>query len=418
MDKTGRETLFRRQAVAEMMRSRPGRPIAQWPRAWWWLTGLTVAFALVVTAFVTTGRYTRKETVRGWLVADHGAVRLTHRSAAVVDRVAVEPGSSVRHGDAVVYLSGQLHLESGDSLTDLALLRLHEESDGIDRRMELARSATDVEVDALSVQLDGVVAEFESLAQRRREQGRRVAAARDLLERTQVAAANGAMTEWDVMRQRDRLASQQQALDELRQDEKRLQRERHRLEANREALAIEFERTRVQLETERSRLQRDIAAQETQRMLVLQSPITGKIASVEVVPGNAVRPYELLATILPDGYVLMAEVYVRSRAVGMVRRGQVVNLVYDAFPARQFGVATGRVESVADYVLLPGDLPSTFQISEATYKVRIALDELVVHDSAQAYELRPGMLLAAEILLEERSLLEWLLAPLRRHLVS
>ena len=268
------------------------------------------------------------------------------------------------------------------------------------------------------MQLDGIVAEFESLAQRRREQGRRVAAARDLLERTQVAAANGAMTEWDVMRQRDRLASQQQALDELRQDEKRLQRERHRLEANREALAIEFERTRVQLETERSRLQRDIAAQETQRMLVLQSPITGKIASVEVVPGNAVRPYELLATILPDGYVLMAEVYVRSRAVGMVRRGQVVNLVYDAFPARQFGVATGRVESVADYVLLPGDLPSTFQISEATYKVRIALDELVVHDSAQAYELRPGMLLAAEILLEERSLLEWLLAPLRRHLVS
>ena len=418
MDKTGRESLFRRRAVVEMMRSRPGRPIAQWPRAWWWLTCLTVALVLVVTAFITTSRYTRKETVRGWLVADPGAVRLTHRSAAIVDRVVVEPGSGVRPGDAVVYLSGQLHLESGDSLTNLALLRLHEESEGIERRMDLARSATGVEVDALSAQLEGVVAEFDSLDQRRREQERRVAVARDLLDRTRVAAASGAMTEWDVMRQKDRLSSQQQALDELRQDEKRLQRERHRLEASREVLAIEIERTHTQLETERSRLQRDIAAQEMQRMLVLQSPITGTVASVEVVPGNPVRPYELLATILPDGYMLMAEVYVRSRAVGMVRRGQVVNLVYDAFPARQFGVATGRVESVADYVLLPGDLPATFQISEATFKVRIALDDFVVHDATQAFELRPGMLLAAEILLEERSLLEWLLAPLRRHLVS
>ena len=235
-------------------------------------------------------------------------MRLTHRSAAIVDRVAVEPGSSVRHGDAVVYLSGQLHLESGDSLTDLALRRLHEEDDGIERRMELARNAADVEVDALSAQLEGVVAELDSLARRRREQGRRVDAARDLLDRTRVAAGNGAMTEWDVMNQRDRLATQQQALDELRQGEERLQRERHRLEASRESLAIEFERTRTQLETERSRLQRDIAAQETKRMLVLQSPIAGTVASVEIVPGNAVRPYELLATILPDGYVLMAEV--------------------------------------------------------------------------------------------------------------
>ena len=102
--------------------------------------------------------------------------------------------------------------------------------------------------------------------------------------------------------------------------------------------------------------------------------------------------------------------YVSSRAIGLIEPGQRVRLRYDAFPHEQFGIAGGRVASVADYVLLPGDMPDAFPMREASYKVGIRLDTDHVTAGRDRYALKPGMLLTAEIVLESRSLVDWLLA--------
>lgn len=418
MENTDRETLFRRQALAELARGRAGRPLANAPRPWRWLTGLSITCAVVAALFVTVAEYARKETVRGWLVAEQGAVRITHGGAATVDRVAVQAGAMVQPGDAILYLTGQVHLESGVGSAEAAISQLAEEGRAIESRKELTRKASRVEAVAVATQLDGIAAELDSLAERLHEQSLRVGAAREMLERTAAATSKGALTEWDVMVQRDIVSSQQQALDQLRQDRNRLLRERAGLESKRVALAITLEQALTRLDSERRRVLRETATHDMQRMQVLQSPITGKVASVEVRPGSAVKPFELLATILPAEYSMVAEVYVPSKAIGMVRRGQPVKLMYDAFPHRQFGMATGRVASVADYVLLPDDLPPTFGIREATYKVRVTLDAAAVLDGGLSYELRPGMLLAAEIILERRTLFEWLVSPLHHRALS
>ena len=62
---------------------------------------------------------------------------------------------------------------------------------------------------------------------------------------------------------------------------------------------------------------------------------------------------------------------------------------------------------------MPADVPQTFGIREAAYKVRIAVDADYVTDRKGRYALRPGMSLGAEIVLEKRSLAQWLLAPFR-----
>jgi membrane fusion protein len=87
--------------------------------------------------------------------------------------------------------------------------------------------------------------------------------------------------------------------------------------------------------------------------------------------------------------------------------------MYDAFPQQKFGAFSGRVEHVSDYVLLPADIPQTFPLREATYKVVIAIDYLAVEIGEASVPLRPGMLLAAEIVLDKRTLVDWLLEPLR-----
>jgi membrane fusion protein len=104
---------------------------------------------------------------------------------------------------------------------------------------------------------------------------------------------------------------------------------------------------------------------------------------------------------------------VPSSAVGQLRPGQRVRLMLDAFPHQQFGAAVGDVESVSEFVLLPTDIPPTFGIREATYKVRIKLRDDSIGGAGERYPLRPGMLLAAEIIVEDLRLVDWLLQPLR-----
>jgi membrane fusion protein len=118
-------------------------------------------------------------------------------------------------------------------------------------------------------------------------------------------------------------------------------------------------------------------------------------------------------TIVPEDADLVAEVFIPSRAAGFVRSGQSVRIAYDAFPQQKFGTFEGRVAHVSDFVLLPGEIPQTFAVREATYKVHIVVDDSPIQTSVGAAGLRPGMLLAADIILENRNLIDWLLEPLR-----
>ena len=68
---------------------------------------------------------------------------------------------------------------------------------------------------------------------------------------------------------------------------------------------------------------------------------------------------------------------------------------------------------MSNFVVLPGETAQPFPIGEATYKVQVAIHDVAIQTSIGTAALRPGMLMAAEIILEERNLADWLLEPLR-----
>ena len=119
-----------------------------------------------------------------------------------------------------------------------------------------------------------------------------------------------------------------------------------------------------------------------------------------------------LGVILPEQSVLIAEVYLPSRAIGFVESGQKVKLQYDAFPYQKFGVALGEVSQVANAAQLPQELGIATQAQEPLYRVGIELEQQYVEAFSKRVSLQPGMALTADIVLENRRLLEWLLEPL------
>jgi len=406
------ENLFRRQAIASLAVPVHGRPLATMPRAWLWLTLFILVFVGTAILFATVARYSHKQVVRGWLISEQGYVRVTHAYPAQVQRVVKAPGDPVQRGDALLFLTKDAQLETGRGATRQVLDELQNELSEITVREELAVQQAAAADAAMKLQLESVDAELRDLDEQCMEQERRVALSLERLSR--LRAAGSAVAEWRLLEQQDDVAAQQLALAQLRQGLSKLQRERRSLLARSNERSFELLRMRSQFNSERMRLSQAIAQHDAQRVTAVTAPIEGRLAGVEVRPGDSIRPQQLLATILPEDYSLAAEVYVPSSAIGRLSPGQRVRLMLDAFPHQQFGTALGDVESVSEFVLLPMDIPPTFGIQEATYKVRIALREEGIAAVRSRYPLRPGMLLAAEIIVEDLRLVDWLLQPLRR----
>ena len=86
-------------------------------------------------------------------------------------------------------------------------------------------------------------------------------------------------------------------------------------------------------------------------------------------------------------------------------------LRYDAFPFQRFGQYQGRVTRVGRTVWSAGERVGTLPVREPVYRIEVALDHQTVRSGAQEFPLRPGMLVNADILLEKRTVFEWVFEP-------
>ena len=407
------EDLFRKQAIQSLSRKMPGRPICLIPSPWAWLSLLVMLLFVSAGVLAGTAEYSRKESVRGWLVSRTGIVRVTARSAAVVREVARQPGDQVTAGDPLIYLSTDSTLAGGDSKIQKVLAQLRQEVLEVDRQTALSKQQQQFEEESLGQQLESFDMEVVALASRLDDQRRRLGLSAEKLRRLESALTDGAVTQWDVIKQKEEVEVTAQEFRRLQQDIANQQRERKQLSGGEKRLAVQAEIQRSTLRARRMQLSQRIAEQEAQRLSVMETPITGVVGSVEVHAGNSVSPQQLLVTVVPQDADLAAEVFVPSRAAGFVRPGQRVQIAYDAFPQEKFGTFEGQIRRISEYVLLPGEIPQTFPIREATYKIQIALTSSSIDTSLGVVRLRPGMLLAADIILEKRNLADWLLEPLR-----
>jgi membrane fusion protein len=149
---------------------------------------------------------------------------------------------------------------------------------------------------------------------------------------------------------------------------------------------------------------------EARRATVVRAPVGGRIAAIPALAGAGVDSGVLIATIVPEGAELRARLFVPTRAIGKVHPGQDVAIRYDAFPYQKYGTFKGRVEEVANSVLLPQEIEkiSPVRTSEPAYVLDVAIErqQVAVGGDRQVH-LRPDMLFSATIQVDRRPILAW-----------
>jgi membrane fusion protein len=176
-----------------------------------------------------------------------------------------------------------------------------------------------------------------------------------------------------------------------------------------EEAANSMDRLRLQL----SDLSQEIARLRGNRAYVVQAPLSGQVNNIGLQPGQKARYDSPLLTLTPSGATLVARLLVPVDAAGFIERGQALAIRYDAFPYQKYGLQPGWIIGVAASATLPTDntlLP--LSLNEPAFRVTARPENTTIQAHGGRIVLKPGMTFSADVMLERRSLLQWLLEPL------
>jgi len=87
--------------------------------------------------------------------------------------------------------------------------------------------------------------------------------------------------------------------------------------------------------------------------------------------------------------------------------------MYDAFPYQQFGLAESKIAAVSPVALRPDEIGVAPLSPELLYKVKIQIAQQSVKAFGKSHPLQAGMEISADIVLENRRVIDWLLTPLK-----
>jgi len=404
--------LFRREAVRHATRRLAGEVIIASSTP---TTILVALFALIVfagAAFAATATYARKETVVGWLAPPAGLIRLTARQGGVVAEVLVAEGDFVVEGQTVATIKLSSELTDGDSFAALSA-SLDTQVHAAEGRMLARQAALAAEAEQLRARASALAREAAETRRRVSMQAERVRLARAEVERAEAIAAQGFLPRRELeARQAQALGMELQASD-LAAAVLSYEREIGEANARLQAIPIDLQAASAEAESVRASLDQQRTQTQAQASYRVVATVAGRVAALPVAVGQSVPPGAALAVVMPGGGHIGAELYAPSRASGFIRPGQEVRLMYQAFPHQKFGTGRGEVTSVSRTVLAPSELAIPgLEVREPVFRVNVRLPEQTVEAYGQNLPLQPGMLVSADIVIDRRSLFEWLLDPL------
>lgn len=386
--------------------------LARW-MALFWLVLLGVVAACLFLVW-----YPRMESGDGYLVPSTGFHRLVASREGIVETVATAEGQEVDRGAPVMVIRTDSDMPQGTAATRVRQLHAEEAIRLADERIvaledthRLRMAQLEAELQDTSVQL-GLVEEVLALHDRRAnstEDG--VSEQKRLLQEGFVSPSY--VRELELRS----LDSRQLAVEKRR--------ERNALSGRLRAIALEREQAQASnalaqsqaRETRLAALTRRDEVQIQGRYAVLSGQ-SGTMFNLSLKSGDTVSAGQAIGSVVPTEAVLQAEVWVGTAVGTRLKPGQAVKLKVASFPYQTYGVVEGRVVGVGSVPSTPTDLPFDFKLHEPRIRVRVAVADPVIRHRGDAYRLMAGSLVTADFVVEERRLLDWLLAPFRSLPVS
>ncbi len=413
MDASSPNGLFRTQAVSHASNRLLGKVLVKPHISASLVSTFLLVWLIAAGVWLSSAQYAKQVTVRGWLEPATGAsFHYASLQQGIVSDMYVNIGEEVQKGQALMRLKAERRNLQGykfnhllrEELRETRQILQSEQQRVISERNERERFLHNQQTQ-LSKEKDSL---FEVVASTKEQY--------QLAKKHSVKIAklhkNGWVSDIDLN------AAISQSL-QLKTQLNNLERERVQIEREADSLAEQLAllpststQTENQLRQQIAEINQRIIRLESEGDEVIFAQSSGKVSDIYASVGQSTTGSPLL-TIVPNNGNLIAVLPVPSRSAGFIEQGQSLTLRYDAFPHEKFGAQHGEIESISESILLPNQVPNAATaLSEPVYLVRAKVDSHHIHAYGEPVVLKSGNTFAAEIALGERSMLEWLFAPL------
>ena len=363
--------------------------------------------------FISTVSFARKETVRGKLRFDAAEAKLVATEPGVIGEVFVTEGQMVAEGAPVLSIRTQRFMSDGSVLSEALTETLQRERVSLAEQLSALEESTRLSSEAAGLTRDDAIRRIRELIAQRELIAERLEVSERRREEIVGLREKGLVAEPVYNEREEAVVALRQSLIQIDGQIGDARSRRTQAETELRQIGAALDRDRAALDQRLAQTDAQIGQIESGAEQVLHASQSGRIAALKARAGEQAEPGTPLAVILPADAELFVEVYLPSRAAGFVEDGQIVRLMYDAFPYQKFGLARGTISSVSPIALRPDEVGIATQSPELLYRVKIKLDQQTLTAFGKPVPLQAGMELSADIILEERRVIDWLLEPLR-----
>jgi hemolysin D len=146
-----------------------------------------------------------------------------------------------------------------------------------------------------------------------------------------------------------------------------------------------------------------------------QAGVVKELATTTI--GAVVEPGTVLLSLVPHDEPLLAEIEIENKDIGFVAERQPVRLKLTAYPFQKYGMLEGTVKTISADASGRDDNANASRAEparEPAFRALIELNQQVLAQTEQRLPLSAGMQVSAEIVQGRRTVLEYLLSPVRR----
>ena len=384
------------------------------PLAFVWWALLAASFAAALVLFLIFGYYTRRTEVTGQLQPSAGMLILPAQTTGTVNRTLVHEGERVKAGQPLVEISADLVSASMGDTHAVVSAQLRAQQAQVRTTLANLQPQSKEQAKDLRTRMGLLRAQVRQIGEQLTLQREQAATATSFVAKIKPVLEKGVISIAQFNAYQSQALTQQAQVKTL---------ERQRLDADQQLSSLQAQLTQLPLDTaaranqlrgQLAQLAAQLAQSEAAGGTVLRAPRAGVISTLLVKPGQNVASGQPLLSILPHGSELEAQLLVPSNAIGFVHEGTPVVLRYQAYPYQKFGQQYGQVVQVSRSALSPAEVATLLgrNISMPLYRVLVSLDRQTISAYGKAEALKPGMALNADLLLDRRSLWQWVFEPL------
>lgn len=336
----------------------------------------TLVAAAALAMFVTALLVIQVPNVRafpGWVEPSGSQLRVEAPTTGSISRVLMSQGSQATSGQPLVELSTERTLASGPDVSAVILQSLRVQKRQLEDRMRLVAETYDGQRRELEAQKAGLGAQLASGSQQLALAQQRLVLAERQATQMRTLAERGYAAGIELARREEAAiaaASEVEAAGARIAAAKSSQAE---LDARIAALPTRREVDLLILRQSIQDIDQALVRAEIEGTVVVVSPASGRVASINVSPGETVPAGYMLAAIQPDASSFNVRLLASPADTTRLQVGDSVRVRISAFPNETFGDLEGSIISIGGTPVAEGDVRIPLKIDSPVYLVTVSL---------------------------------------------